>query len=35
MNNNETRAWQAWKTTFCVVLIVALLITVAHAVVGV
>jgi|GEM_PF-3504531 hypothetical protein len=35
MNDNETREWQIWKMTFCVVGIVALLITVAHVVVGV
>ena len=34
MKDNETREWQEWKTTFCVVLIVALLVTVAHVVVG-
>jgi len=35
MKDNETQAWQVWKITFCVVVIVALLITVAHVVVGI
>lgn len=35
MKDNETREWQVWKITFCVVVIVALFITVAHVVVGI
>ncbi|QPD02369.1 MAG: hypothetical protein Nkreftii_000143 [Candidatus Nitrospira kreftii] len=35
MKDNETQAWQAWKIAFCVVVIVALFITVAHVVVGI
>lgn len=35
MKDNETQAWQVWKITFGVVVIVALLITVAHVVVGI
>ena len=35
MKDNETQAWQVWKITFCAVVIVALLITAAHVVVGI
>lgn len=35
MNDNETRAWKDWKMTFYGVLIVALVATVVHVVVGI
>jgi hypothetical protein len=35
VKNHETRAWQAWKTTYYTVLVIALFITVAHVIVGV
>jgi hypothetical protein len=34
VKNNETRAWQAWKTTCYTTLVIALLLTVVHVVVG-
>lgn len=34
MNDNDTRAWQAWKMTCYTVLIIALAITVVHVVYG-
>lgn len=34
MGDNETRAWQAWKMTCGTVLVIALLLTVIHLVVG-
>lgn len=30
MKDNEAQAWQAWKTTWYTVLIIALLATAAH-----
>lgn len=35
MKDDETRAWRAWKITCCAVLVIALVVTVVHAVVGV
>jgi hypothetical protein len=35
MKDNETQAWQAWKITCYTVLVIALLITIAHVVVGI
>jgi len=34
MKDNETRAWQAWKTTCYTMLAIALLLTVVHVVLG-
>jgi hypothetical protein len=34
VNDNDTRAWQAWKMTCYTVLIIALVITVVHVVFG-
>lgn len=34
VENNETRAWQAWKMTCGTVLVIALVLTVMHLVVG-
>ncbi len=34
MGDDETRAWQAWKMTCGTVLVIALLLTVVHIVVG-
>jgi hypothetical protein len=34
MKDDETRAWRGWKATFYGVLIIALLVTVAHLVLG-
>ncbi len=34
MGDNETRAWQAWKITCGTVLVIALLLTVVHLVMG-
>lgn len=34
MKDNETRAWRDWKMTCYTVLVVALLVTVVHLVVG-
>ncbi len=35
MKDNETRAGQTWKTTCYTMLVIALLVTVVHVVVGV
>lgn len=34
MTDNEMRGWQAWKATCYTVLVIALLVTVAHMVLG-
>jgi hypothetical protein len=35
VKDDETRAWRDWKTTCYTVLLIALLVTAAHVVVGV
>lgn len=34
VNDDDTRAWQAWKITCGTVLVIALLLTVVHLVMG-
>ncbi len=34
VKDNETRAWQVWKATCYTMLVIALLVTVVHVVVG-
>ena len=35
VEDNEMRAWRAWKITCCTVLVLALLVTAVHIVAGV
>jgi t-SNARE complex subunit (syntaxin) len=34
VKNHETRAWRSWKITCYTVMVIALLVTVAHLVLG-